>query len=268
MTALRAFVSERFSPTITIPMSLIIAAALADPAHATLYVVLETTLYTWLVLLLARGIDDLTSLDEDRLRHGHRGLVTGAIKPAVLSLWLGAAAMGVLSLSPNLSTLALSTAGTVFLGLAFSLRHRLAARLWPMVSNAVFLMPGFWCLLAPDRGGPATLPIALTLWLGSAAHHWLHTEDPASAGVDLWLGLVLSTAGTVVIITALIVAPAIALAPLMAAVACYAMTVALAWPLHPAYAGRSQLLYIWGYCAFLFPLALWCLARGPARIML
>lgn len=264
MSSLAAFLAERYPPMPTIPMALLIGTVLVDPATAELSVILQAAVFTWLVLLVARGIDDLTSVDEDRLRHRDRGLVSGRIDGASLSRGLTAAALAALLISPGLETLALCGAFGAILWAAFLWRRSLPLLVWPLISNAIFLLPGFWCLLEPTRSGPATLPIAVALWLGGAAHHWLHSEFDGGPDPSVRLGLLLSAGGTLAALTGFLTAPGISTAPLAAAFISYTVTLLLASPWRPAYIDRHEAFYVWGYLAVLLPLTVWCLARTTA----
>ncbi|MBD8498008.1 hypothetical protein [Paenibacillus arenosi] len=179
------FIQERYPLFITIPLCIIVTLSLIPSIdtgkyHNHLLLTSLAVLTTWLGLLLLRAADDLHSIQADRDKSPHRGLVTGYIQASALRRncililvlliflhvqnWIGVVILCVL---------------TVYYWLWFKLSPRLPILLRPFGSNFIFaIIPFYIGAVHKIPWQVESLYFAGFLYFAVIAHEYAHNIQP------------------------------------------------------------------------------------------
>jgi len=185
--SLKVFADERAPIGVTLGLSFGLCAGSWAMSGADGPALLRVVAIVFLVLLVLRIIDDVRSLDHDRIASPERSLPAGriSVRPLVAGaavLFAAALLLSVPRLSLALGLLALYYAGY------YVLAERIPVVMRPALVNAVFLaIPAAVGLMGGDVGRHGLALLGLFFWLSAVGHdfaHAVHAAGESPAGVQ------------------------------------------------------------------------------------
>ncbi|TVX89676.1 hypothetical protein [Paenibacillus agilis] len=185
MMYLWRFIQERYPLFITIPLCVIITLGLI-PTHDTgkyhnhLLVSSLAVLTTWLGLLSLRAADDLHSIQADRDKSPHRGLVTGYIQASALRrICILILVLLIFLHVQNWIGVVILCFLTVYYWLWFKLSPHFPILLRPFGSNFIFaIIPFYIGALHKTPWQMESLYFAGFLYFAVIAHEYAHNVQP------------------------------------------------------------------------------------------
>ncbi len=181
MSDLLRYISERYPLLVTIPLAVIIGWGASPNAHMNLSMYLIQMISIWLAFFALRALDDLHSIDEDRIKSPHRGLVTGVV--SVISVqrafFCSLTLLFIMNIGQILA-LAFITIVIIYYGTWYRMHFRIPYRFRPFGSNVIFACIPFYLVLSQHQDVTMAAPACAGFFYFSAiAHEYAH-----NIGVD------------------------------------------------------------------------------------
>lgn len=187
------FIAERFPLKATFPLTAILAFGPMSSAPFTITygIIIFTTLF--LTLLAVRMADDLASIDTDRITHPERGLPSGRINAAGLTLSMVTIATMVVVLNLFRGHFSVTLFLVGYYCLYFFAIGKTPVLIKPFLSNVVFCwMPIYIADTLLGRFSFEYLILGLFAYISAIAHeyaHSVHAEDEGAAKLKTYSSL-------------------------------------------------------------------------------
>lgn len=182
--SLGSFIKERFSLTVTVPLSLILFGAPAGLVGLGWRRMVAGCVTIFLALLILRITDDISDMQVDMRVSPQRGLVSGKID--LNSLKNGAFLCGffVLFLNSSLAAfLAVVTVAICYL-IFYTLKQKIPYVLQPLFVNMIFpAIPVYAGILNGGKVLMSLVLLAIFMWTAVIAHDYAHSIHGPSEGV-------------------------------------------------------------------------------------
>lgn len=170
------FIKERFPIRVSLPLVVIICTAPLSHIKISIVNIVLVNITIFLGLLCLRIVDDVMSIDVDRVMHPDRGLPSGKIRLSNLRSFMTVIVLIILIINYFWGQFSGIAIMTIYYGLFFKFKYKIPLLIRPFFSNMIFFgIPGYVYYVESSQISYVHMLLGLFIWLTVVAHEFAHS---------------------------------------------------------------------------------------------